>query len=290
MNKKVKLLMVYNTMFYIFILVHKFYLDDYVPQVFFYMSLAFSSMLMEEVFRSKIKELKLYTVIDFFVRIIILSIHFITLISGINIKLASVITLIFWIFNTIIEVIILKVTKTKEIDIEFIKKEEIDKFIEDFNSKKLNYFIIGTNLVEEIKTIINALTVSGKSTILIVILSILAFISRFIYEHFMQFIFIPILIIVFLLYVSSKLSYKINKVIYDNYNDQRRKSKIDNITFTIGYTILFCYSVFLYDKLGYFNISMLVLGALFWIPIFNTKYKLKKKIENAYKKYKKLIL
>lgn len=95
------------------------------------------------------------------------------------------------------------------------------------------------------------------------------------------------MIIIYLLYRISKLSYIINKVIYDNYNS--KKSRVDNLTFIIGYIILFIYSVFLYNNLGYFNISTLVLGVLFWIPMFNTKYKIRKEIEKVYIKYIKLI-
>lgn len=290
MKRKIKSLVLCNSIFYIFIFIHKFYPGDYVPQVIFYISLSFSSILMEEVFRNKINELKLYTIIDFIIRVMVLIIHFITLIIGINSNLYYGIILVFWIINIIIELIMLKSNNIKEVYIDNIKKEEINKFIEDFNSKKIDYLLIGTNFTEEIKRIINAVIVSGKSTILIVVLSILVFISRFIYENFKPFIFIPILIIISLLYILIKLSYKVNEVIYDDCNYKNKKSRIDNVTFIIGYIILFIYSVFLYNKLGYFNISTLVLGALFWIPIFNTKYKVKKKIEDAYIRYNKLIM
>ena len=288
MKKKIRSLILFNSIFYVFILLHKFYTDDNVPQVIFYMFLSFSSILLEEVFRNKINELKLGVSIDFIIRLIVLIIHFITLISGINIKLSCIIISMFWIVNTIIELILLKSNNMQERDIENINKKEVNKFIEDFISKKIDYLLIGINFAEEIKLIINALIASGKSNILIIVISILVFISRFIYENFPQFIFIPILIIIPLIYILSNLTYKMNEAIYEDYNYKIKKSRIDNVTFTIGYIILFVYSVFLYDKLGYFNISTLVFGTLFWIPIFNTKNKLKKKIENAYRKYNKL--
>lgn len=287
LEKKIRGLILYNNIFYLFILIHKFYSDDNVPQVIFYMALAFSSVVIEEIFRNRINEFKLYTIIDFTIRVIVLILHFIMVISGINIKTYCVIISIFWAINNIIELIILKSNNIKEIYIDNIKKEEIDKFIVDINSKKIDYLLIGINLTEEIKKIAKVITASGKSTILIIVLLMLVFISRFIYDNFTHFIFIPILIIIYLLYRISKLSYIINKVIYDNYNS--KKSRVDNLTFIIGYIILFIYSVFLYNNLGYFNISTLVLGVLFWIPMFNTKYKIRKEIEKVYIKYIKLI-
>ena len=287
MEKKIRGLILYNNIFYLFILIHKFYSDDNVPQVIFYMALAFSSVVMEEIFRNRINEFKLYTIIDFTIRVMVLILHFIMVISRMNIKAYCVIISIFWVINNIIELIILKSNNIKEIYIDNIKKEEIDKFIVDINSKKIDYLLIGINLTEEIKKIAKVITASGKSTILIIVLLMLVFISRFIYDNFTHFIFIPILIIIYLLYRISKLSYIINKVIYDNYNS--KKSRVDNLTFIIGYIILFIYSVFLYNNLGYFNISTLVLGVLFWIPMFNTKYKIRKEIEKVYIKYIKLI-
>lgn len=287
LEKKIRGLILYNNIFYLFILIHKFYSDDNVPQVIFYMALAFSSVVMEEIFRNRINEFKLYTIIDFTIRVMVLILHFIMVISGMNIKAYCVIISIFWAINNIIELIILKSNNIKEIYIDNIKKEEIDKFIVDINSKKFDYLLIGINLTEEIKKIAKVITASGKSTILIIVLLMLVFISRFIYDNFTHFIFIPILIIIYLLYRISKLSYIINKVIYDNYNS--KKSGVDNLTFIIGYIILFIYSVFLYNNLGYFNISTLVLGVLFWIPMFNTKYKIRKEIEKVYIKYIKLI-
>jgi len=285
MEKKIRSLILFNSIFYVFILLHKFYPDDNVPQVIFYMFLAFSSILLEEIFRNKINELKLYVSIDFIIRVIVLIIHFITLISGINMKLSCILISMFWIFNTVIELILLKSNNIKEIDIENIKKEKIDKFIEDFHSGKIDYSLIGINFAEEIKAIMKAIIASGKGNILIIVLLILVFVSRFIYENFTQFIFIPILIIISLIYILSKLTYKMNEVIYADYNYKNKKSRIDNVTFIIGYITLFIHSVFLYDKLGYFNISTLVLGTLFWIPMIDTKYKLKKKLEKAYSKY-----
>lgn len=287
LEKKIRGLILYNNIFYLFILIHKFYSDDNVPQVIFYMALAFSSVVMEEIFRNRINEFKLYTIIDFTIRVMVLILHFIMVISGMNIKAYCVIISIFWAINNIIELIILKSNNIKEIYIDNIKKEEIDKFIVDINSKKFDYLLIGINLTEEIKKIAKVITASGKRTILIIVLLMLVFISRFIYDNFTHFIFIPILIIIYLLYRISKLSYIINKVIYDNYNS--KKSGVDNLTFIIGYIILFIYSVFLYNNLGYFNISTLVLGVLFWIPMFNTKYKIRKEIEKVYIKYIKLI-
>lgn len=89
-------------------MIHKFYSDDNVPQVIFYMALAFSSVVIEEIFRNRINEFKLYTIIDFTIRVIVLILHFIMVISGINIKTYCVIISIFWAINNIIELINIK--------------------------------------------------------------------------------------------------------------------------------------------------------------------------------------
>ncbi len=43
----------------------------------------------------------------------------------------------------------------------------------------------------------------------------------------------------------------------------------------IGYLILFFAEVIFYGRMGYFYISIVVLGIIFFAPIFETKYAIK---------------
>ena len=61
MKQKCKLLIASNILFYIFIFVHKAYSEDYLPQVLFYMWLAFSSTILEHSLRNKLSQIKLYS-------------------------------------------------------------------------------------------------------------------------------------------------------------------------------------------------------------------------------------
>lgn len=289
MREKIKLLIVYNILFYVFIVLHKFYTDDYVPQVLFYIFLAFSADFMEKAFSKKIVEIKLYTFIDLSLRIITLGIHFIGLINETNIKVIIMITLILFIINLLIEIEILNNKNLSYIDIGLIKQKEINKFIEDFYSEKKNISFIDNSFKDDLKNILKATNISGQSTIIITILSIAAILFRYLNKYYSYYTIIAILIILILLCILCRLSYKQNKLIYESKNKIRRKSKINNISFIIGYVILFLYSVYLHNKLGYFNITVLVIGALFWIPVINTKIIIKRKIEEAYKEYRKLI-
>ena len=290
MKKKAKFLIVFNILFYVFIFIHKYYTYDDVPQVLFYIALSFSSIFLQEIFKNKIKKLKAYSLIDFLLRIGVLMLHFTALIFKINISRVNLITAILFIVNIIIEIIILdKLKDMRENELEIVEQKDINKFIEDFKSTKLDYCAIGTDLRDEMAFMINALEISGKSTIVIIILSILVFISRFVYAHFGKLIFIPMLLIILLLYILFKLSYQTISIVYNNNEHRRKKNYIDIITFVIGYIILFSAEVIFYGKMGYFHISILVVGAIFFVPIFNTKYVLKKRFEDIYKKYKEYI-
>lgn len=290
MKKKAKFLIVFNILFYVFIFIHKYYTYDDVPQVLFYMALSFSSIFLGEIFKNKIKKLEAYSLIDFLLRIGVLMLHFTALIFKINISRVNLITAILFIVNIIIEIIILdKLKDMRENELEIVEQKDINKFIEDFKSTKLDYYAIGTDLRDEMGFMINALEISGKSTIVIIILSILVFISRFVYAHFGKLIFIPMLLIILLLYILFKLSYQTISIVYNNNEHRRKKNYIDIITFVIGYIILFSAEVIFYAKMGYFHISILVVGAIFFVPIFNTKYVLKKRFEDIYKKYKEYI-
>lgn len=290
MKKKAKFLIVFNILFYVFIFIHKYYTYDDVPQVLFYMALSFSSIFLGEIFKNKIKKLEAYSLIDFLLRIGVLMLHFTALIFKINISTVNLITAILFIVNIIIEIIILdKLKDMRENELEIVEQKDINKFIEDFKSTKLDYYAIGTDLRDEMGFMINALEISGKSTIVIIILSILVFISRFVYAHFVKLIFIPMLLIILLLYILFKLSYQTISIVYNNNEHRRKKNYIDIITFVIGYIILFSAEVIFYGKMGYFHISILVVGAIFFVPIFNTKYVLKKRFEDIYKKYKEYI-
>ncbi|MBU3196644.1 hypothetical protein KPL26_08145 [Clostridium algidicarnis] len=290
MKKKAKILIVFNILFYIFIFIHKYYTNDDVPQVLFYMALSFSSIFLEATFKNKIKELEVYLLIDFLLRIGVLILHFTVLIFKIDISKVSLITAILFMFNTILEVIILeKVKNIREDKSEIVNQKDINKFIEDFKSRKLNYYAMGTDLKDEMAFMINALEISGKGTIVIIILSILVFISRFIYANFVKLMFIPILLIILLLHILFKLSHQTISIAYKNNEHKSMRNYIDIITFVIGYIILFCEETIFYGKMGYLHISILVAGAIFFVPIFSTKYIIKKKFEDIYKKYKSYV-
>lgn len=289
MKRKAKFLIVFNILFYVFIFINKYYIYDDVAQTLFYMALFFSSIFLEETFKKKIKKLEAYSLIDFLIRIGVLMLHFTALIFKINISKVNLITAILFIVNIIIEIIILdKVKDISEDESEIVKQKDINKFIKDFKSNKLDYYKIGTELREEIAFMINAIEISGKSTLVIIILAILVFIFRFFYAHFVKLIFIPILLIILLLHILFKLSNQTSSIVYNN-EYRRKRNYIDIITFVIGYIILFCAEVIFYGEMGYFHISIMVLGVIFFIPIYKTKCVIKKRFEKTYIKYKQCI-
>lgn len=290
MKKQAKLLIIFNILFYIFIFIHRYYVYDYMPQTLFYMALFFSSIFLEEALKSKQKKVQVYLLADFLFRISVLILHFITIVFAIDLFSINLTTFILLIINILLETIVLiKVKDIKEDKAKTVKREDINKFIEDVKSRRLEYYILGADLKNEIEVMINAIETSGKSTIVIIILCVLVFISSFIYENFLQFIFVPILIIVFLLYILYKLSFNIIKIAYGENKDMSKKNLIDILTFIIGYVVLYSAEVIFYGKTGYFDVSLRVVAIIFFIPIFKTKFIIKEKFENTYIKYKEYI-
>lgn len=54
-------------------------------------------------------------------------------------------------------------------------------------------------------------------------------------------------------------------------------------TFLIGYVVLFVNEAILYGKTGYWGVSIRVMGVLFLLPMFDSKYIIKNKLEYIYK-------
>ena len=252
MKKKAKYLILFNFIFYIFIVLHNFYVDDNVPQVLFYMSLFFSTIVLEQTYRNRIDKLKTFSLIDFLIRVVVLIIHFATLIFNFDILKINAITTILFIVNIIIEgIIVNKVKDMKEDKVKEIQQKDINKFIDDFYSGNINYYVMGIDLKGEVTNIIKATEISGKNTIILIISFILLFTSRFIYEHFTKFVFIGILLIVPLVYILFKLSYKMISIVYSDDKERKRRNYLNMITFLIGYVILFVSEVIFYGKMVY---------------------------------------
>lgn len=291
MKEKVNTLFIFNILFYVFICVHRYYVYDYVPQVLFYMALGFSSFLLEKTLKKNIKELKVYSLLDFLLRIMVVILHFIWIIFKLPMVYINIITIILFITNTLIEIIINKISKRLD-NKEFskVKQEELNKFIEDFKLNKLNYHLIGQDLKENINFLIGGLEKIGESYIIVTILFILLFLSSFFYNIKLIKLFIfSILVTVLAVYIFIKLSLNIIDIAYNN-KDRKKKKYIDIISFTIGYGILFSEIVFFDKKVGYFNVSIWVVATILFLPLLFTRFKIRNEFENVYTKYKKEII
>lgn len=104
------------------------------------------------------------------------------------------------------EIIADAVKSIKECKEKIITQNDLNKFINDFKSRKLDFLAMGMDLVDEVISILETVEVSGEGTIIMIILVVLLFISRFVYEHFVQLFLIPVILIVFLLNILYKLS------------------------------------------------------------------------------------
>ena len=295
-NIKVKLIFIYNMVFYVFIIVHSYYLDDYLPQVLFYMFLAFSSFLLEETFKKNINKLKGYSIIDFLLRVAVIIIHFVGIYSKSSTNKINLIIALFFITNIIMELIITSILKNENIsnnenetETERINQQDINKFIVDFKHGKINSIIIGTELKEEINKAIKTIKISGESTIVIISTLVSIFILRIFYEHFFGLSIIVLLIILFLLYLLYKTSKQLVYGIIKEKEKRRKKIFIDMITFVIGYLILLGHHVILGGKMVDYTIMMDVIGVMLFMPIYKTKLLAKKRLEEIYIKYNKNI-
>lgn len=220
-----------------------------------------------------------------------LILHFIRIVFKLSIFQINLITVLLFIINITLEVII--ITKLKVINnkvVYKVKQEELNKFIEDFKLNKLNYYLMGEDLKEEVEFLLGGLELSGKSYIVLGTLIILVFICKFFYKNLNNLFIIPILIIIPLIYMFIKLSLNIIDVEYENnYGDRKNKRYIDTICFIIGYAILFSEEVFFYNKVGYFNVSIWVIVIILFLPSLITRFNIRNKFEKVYIKYKKSI-
>ncbi|SKA85164.1 hypothetical protein SAMN05428976_10752 [Clostridium sp. USBA 49] len=287
MKKEAKSLIIYNILFYIFIFIHRYYASDYVPQVLLYMFLAFSSIFLEESIKRKINKQKAYALFDFSIRMVTLIIHFVALVLNSNLIRINLATAGLFIINIIIEIdILMMVRNEKEDECETIKQVDLNKFIEDFKCKRLDFFVMGTELKDEVESLLETIELSGKNTIVMITLFILLFVSRFAKEHFFYFFLVTMLLIAFLFNLLFKLSHQIVCRIYNNNKFIRKRFIIDISTFTMGYTILLIHQVIFNGKMGTFGVSIDVVPIMLFIPIYKTKLIAKKKLESIYRKYK----
>lgn len=288
MKKESKLLIVYNILFYIFIFIHRYYVSDYVPQVLFYMVLAFSSIFLEESIRRRLNREKIYALFDFSIRILVLIIHFVAICLNINLYTVNWITVVLFIINIVIEIAMIVIIKNeKENQWETIKQADLNKFIEDFKCNRLDFTVVGTVLKGELESILKTIELSGKGTIVMITLFILIFISRFAKEHFKFFFLVTVLGIAFLFNLLFKISHKVACRIYSNKKNRTKRFIINISTFILGYTILFIHQVIFNGNMaGVWGVSVDVVAIVFFIPIYKTKLNVKIQLENIYKKYK----
>lgn len=289
MLRKINIVVITNLIFYFFIFLHrivlKTYGDDYILQAIFYMALSFSTLVLEESYRKEIKKLKIISLIDFILRIIVLVVHFMYLVFNWDIYIVNLITGILFIFNIIFEVTIFnQCKKLPEGDLEGIKNKEIQEFIERFYNNEIDTLKVGAEVSKELKDIMKIMELSGKENLVAIFLFVLIFISEFIYKYFNRFIFFTIIVVSILLYLFVKLHTKIIKNVFKDEENINRKIIIENISFIIGYIILFLCEVIFKKKLSYMRVSVWVVSCVTFLPTLNRKYKIKERLKKIYKK------
>lgn len=290
MKTKRKLLITFNIIFYLLILfnirVVKIYGTDYVLQALIYIILSFSTVVMEEVFRAKINELKIISVIDFIARIVTLGLHFLWIYFSFNDFIIKFIISILCVLNTLIEIYLIK--KSKKINdkkAEVINDKEYKEFINKFYNNKLDNHKCGLKINREIKDIMNIIQISGKVNLVCILLFIGLFISRFIYTNFINLILLDYILISILLIIFININSKLIRISLKKGKKIRRKIVLENIIFVVGYIILFVCEVILQGKIENIRVSIWVLSIVTFIPLFNRKYKTKEKLKIVYREY-----
>ncbi|MBQ8998772.1 MAG: hypothetical protein IJ086_08830 [Clostridium sp.] len=294
MSNKMKILFTSNIVFYILLFFHKNvvikYGDDYILQVLFYIALSFSTIMLESTIRMRKNIISNILIVDLIIRLVALILHFIYLYFNSDIILINLFTSIFFVINIILESICYAKFKdiNKEIIIEekeYIKKTELNIFIENFYSNKLDKLSIGTNKYKELKFIMNMVSISGKENLVCIFMFIYLFVSSSIYKFNNESKFILLVGIIPLIILFNNISLKFNDTYYNMKGS--KKKYFSSISFIIGYVILFISEVLLQEKIGDMRVTIWVIAIIFFIPTYNNKYKIKNSIENIYKEYKK---
>ncbi|WP_394899729.1 hypothetical protein [Clostridium tertium] len=288
MRTKVKILISSNFIFYFLVLFHtvvvNIYGDDYILQAAIYIALSFSTVVIEEVFRKKINELKIISVIDFISRVVTLLIHFLWVYFYFNIYIVSFISIILFTLNILIEIYLIKISKNfNESKVEIIDDKEIKDFINKFYNNELDTSKCGLKLKSEIKDIIDTIELSGKLNLVCIFLFIGIFISRFLYKNISSLMLFDFILICSLLYIFVNINS--NLIVRSLEKDKKIKVILENISFVIGYILLFVCEVILQGKIDNIRVSIWVLVIITFIPLFNRKYKIKEKLKIVYKEY-----
>lgn len=285
--------MISNIIFYLLILFHTFVVNKYgsdnLIQVAIYIALSFSSIAMEELIRRKINEIKLISVIDFIARIITLLLHFSWIYFHSNIYIVSFIIIILFSLNILIEIYLIRISKNfNESKAEVINDKEINDFIHKFYNNKLDTFKCSLKIKSEIKEIMNTLQISGKVNLIGILLFIGIFISSFIYKYFNNFILLDVLLICILLLIFINMNSKLVMVSLRKEKNKIKKSILENLSFVIGYTVLFISEVVLQEKLHNIRVSIFVVAILTILPLLNRRYLIKEELRRIYKEYSSL--
>lgn len=282
MKKEAKSLIICNILFYIFIFIHMYYQSDYVPEVLFYMFLAFSSVFLEQSTKKRKNQLLLYAVVDFLIRVATLIIHYITLLINYDINKVKVATVILLMVNIIFEITIF-IISGNENECETVEQSELNKFIEDLKCNRIDFSKIGVDLKKNVENILKILEVSGKTNIIIITLLVLIFISRFTIKH-LPYVFIVTIFLMIMCYkLLLKLTHRIVYKIFVDKNIAKKKYITDVLTFTIGYTILFIHQVIFNGKIGTYGVSLCAFAVMCFIPMYKTKFVAKEKLVGIYR-------
>ncbi|MFX0549362.1 hypothetical protein ACOAKC_08495 [Hathewaya histolytica] len=289
MGKQIKGLVVINAVFYFFIFLHgiviKTYGDDYILQAIFYISLSFSTLVLEQSYRMGINKLKSISLLDFTLRIIVLILHFIWIALKWNTFMGNLITCILFVLNLIIELIML--TRFKNFpkqDLERIKNKDIREFIDKFYLNKIDISKFDLKLIRDLKDTMYLLELSGKGNLIAIFLFVLIFISEIIYKYFNRFTFFTIIVVIISIFLFVKLNTDLIKIGFKDEKNIDKKIIIENMSFIIGYIILFVCEVILKEKLSYMRVSVWLVGGLTFLPVLNRKYRIKEKLKIIYKK------
>lgn len=290
MRTKIETLISSNFIFYFFILFHtivlNIYGDDYILHALIYITLSFSTVVMELVFRNKINELKIIAVIDFISRVITLILHFLWVYFNFNIYIVSFITMILFIINLLIEIYITKVSKNlKDDKIEVIDNKELKEFINKFYNKELDNSKCELKLKREIEDIMKIIEISGKVNLVCIFLFLGIFISSFVYKNISNLMIFDFILLCILLCIFININSKLIIESLKNEKNKKIKGILENISFVIGYTLLFVCEVILQGKIDNIRVTIWVLVSITFIPLFNRKYKIKENLKIVYKEY-----
>lgn len=293
MHKKIKATIIFNLIFYFFIFLHRIvmkkYGDDYVIHLLFYLALIFSSILLEDSLRRKIKGLRLASFFDFSLRVLVLVFHFLSLYS-LDMIIVNIITGIALLANITIQfTIYFRYKEIPNAETDSVTYKDIKK-LRKLRQEEINSYKIGTESRKEINDAISLMILNGKGNLVCIILFLLIFITRFIFMHFTSFVYISLAVVVFFTVLFIRLH---NELVNNGFvNEQKniRKIIIENISFVIGYILIFLGEVIWQENLGYMLVSYRVVSVLFFIPVINRKYHVGIRLKEVYIKYSEWIM